>query len=73
MAISHKGMRKIVVEDKLYYYKVKGFYDSFHDGGVNVVIESPDGKVHTHKVWRDTRWMAFTPKDVKALILGEVP
>lgn len=72
MAINRKGMRKIIVGDSLYYYKIyfiKNCGSSW--GGLRIVIEHPDETVTTHtKDWY--KHDAFTPADVEKLIEEEV-
>jgi predicted N-acyltransferase len=80
MAISRKGMRKIVVDNVLYYYKIthssgkysKGNYlqdhcwDDYYPH-IKVVIEYPNGKILTHiEDWEC--YVPFTPKDVRRVI-----
>lgn len=72
MAISRKGMRKIVVNDKIYYYKIYHsckcfFWCECTDPRLTIVIEKPDGKVVTHNK-HQRQHNAFTPKDVRVLI-----
>lgn len=67
MAISRKGMRKIVVDGGTYYYKIRRA-SSWHDCVLTVIIEAPDGKVYTEKIKRDSYYNAFTPKDTAELI-----
>lgn len=77
MATSHKHMRKINVNGKVYYYKIihsSGFYmskdeycgDDYYPE-IKVVMESPNGKVTTHKQeWK--HFKPFTPKHVIEII-----
>ena len=68
MAINRKGMRKIVVDDAVYYYKISARRTFFHDSEIKLVIEKPSGEVETYKFERDDQYIPFTPKDVRTVI-----
>jgi len=73
MAINRKGMRKLIIGDETYHYKIRHscncffFCDCIWGDKLTVVIEHPEGKVKTHKFSHE-RYKAFTPRNVAALI-----
>ena len=68
MAINRKGMRKIVIDNGTYYYKIYRASE-WYMNYLRVTIEHPDGKITVHKVDQGT-YVPFTPKDVAKLIRG---
>jgi hypothetical protein len=68
MAINRKGMRKIVVSDKVYYYKISGKYSGEYYA--KIVIEFPDNTIRTH--CHSLYHSAITPKYIRTLIEGEL-
>jgi hypothetical protein len=75
MAISRKHMRKIVVNNEIYYYKISHsckcvFFCECMSPKLRVVIEYPDGEIKVHEFeWE--KYKSFTPKDIKGLIEKE--
>lgn len=70
MAINRKGMRKIVVAEKTFYYKIKHEFDCWtNTNSLCVLIEYPNGRIKTHDIYTDSRYTEFTPKNVSELIM----
>lgn len=69
MAINRKGMRKIVVDDETYYYKIYRATE-WYTGYLRIVIEHPSGKVTTHRINQD-KYVPFTPSDMAELIRSQ--
>ena len=70
MAINRKGMRKIVVDDEIYYYKITR-ETSFYSPYLRLVIERPDGEVVVCTLKannEDGSERAVTPKEIVELI-----
>ena len=65
MAINRKGMRKIVVDDETFYYKVRRHYDSSY---IELFMERPDGQLVTCvlRAFKDGNYVSITPKKVAA-------
>lgn len=70
MAINRKGMRKIVVDDETYHYKIRT-KRTLWDSMLEVVIERPDGEVcycFLSMMGDDGNYRMVTPRKVKELI-----
>lgn len=67
-----KGRRTLIVDDKTYYYKIRKDYDRWDSaiGELNVIIQSPEGSVKTHK-FKQQKDIPFTPRNVRELIEKE--
>jgi hypothetical protein len=73
MAINRKGMRRLIVDDEPYYYKIKSEYDyewcgAYQDFRLKLIIEYPDGDVKTHHFEDAGYHTSITPRDVKDII-----
>ena len=66
MAINRKGMRKIVVDDETFYYKVRRPYDSDF---IELFMERPDGELVSalFSAFKDGEYTSITPKQVEAI------
>lgn len=67
MSMPKKGRRTIVVDGETYYYKIRS-YSNCWGAELTVVFEDPEGKIHSHTFDRESKYIAFTPKDVEKLI-----
>ena len=70
MAINRKGMRKIVVDNETYHYKIRRIQGSCDTDYLEVVIERPDEEIVycTMSTFKDGYYRAITPKEITDLI-----